>query len=201
MTNSTDIGAMDQILKKLNAATNATDPSQASLQPAASTGDPDITAMATILEKLQTATNHTITEYAKTDVNLQMAIATEPTENGVTISRYDIRTEKQAVAEGFMKTMYHIIDNRTGNIIYDEICMFESAMGVVKQLLTNAPSKLDRIIELDRRYLGHMIESYSHKRKLRTLTEGSRTHDVSSAKYTMSRDKLATVKMKLLKAL
>lgn len=202
MTTQDDINAMGDILAKLNSATvdGSTRVNESSTSPVTA-GDPDIAAMANILNKLNEATEQVVTQHAPTDVDLRMAITTEPIENGVTISRYDIRTEKQMVAEGLQKTMYQVIDNRQGRVVYDELCLFESAMGIVKGLLSKRTNKIDRIRDLDQHYLGHMIESYSHKRKLKTLMEDTSEHDVSSAKYTLSRDKMAATKMKLLKTL
>ena len=165
----------------------------------------DIGAMAEVMRKLQEVSGnaaHTIVTESKTNPELDAAVNTTRTATGVTISRYDIRTEKQTVQEGLQKTFYYVVDNTTGDTVFSDLGLFESAMGVVKhKLYTQDDTKVQRIIDLDQEYVGAMMETYGYKRRLKRIDESSVQFDVTSAKYSNSKTKLSMTKAKLLKAL
>jgi hypothetical protein len=165
----------------------------------------EVDAMADVLRKLQAATGSAareiVTESAK-DPELGIALQAERTETGVSVSRYDIRTEKKTVQEGLIKTFYHIVDNKTGRVIHEDLSLFEAAMGVVKhKLYTKDDNKIRRILELDQEYTGAMMETYGYKKRLSRLDESTVQYDVATAKYSNSKERLSAIKMKILKAL
>jgi hypothetical protein len=201
MTDQEQNKSMMDILSKMYAVNEGT--YKASDTPRS--GGDEVGEMYDVLKKLQEATGqsaNTIVSETKTNPELGMAVNSTRTESGVTVSRYDIKTEKKTVQEGLSKTFYYIVDNRSEKILHDDIGLFESAMGVVKHLLyTDTPRKVDRILELDQEYVGAMMETYGYKQRLKRLDESTVQHDVVAAKYSNCRTKMSTAKMKLLKAI
>ena len=165
----------------------------------------DINSMADLMRKLDTgsksAAQSVVTE-SRITPDLGVAIELKRTETGVTVSRYDIKTTKRTIQEGLKKTFYSVIDNRTGDVVYDELGLFESAMGIVKHLLyTNNIQKVERILELDLAYTSTMVETFGYKHRMKHLNESTTQHDVAAAKYSNARTKLSSIKLKLLKSL
>ncbi len=201
MTDQQQTNAMADILGKLGQVESG------SYKKTGSTGagGDEVGAMHDVLAKLQEATNgaaYDVVTEGQRNPNLATAVNTTRTETGVSISRYDIRTEKKTVQEGLTKTFYSVIDNKTGMVVYDDLGLFESAMGIVKHMLyTRDDNKLQRVLDLDQEYVGAMMETYGYKQRLRRLDESSVQFDVTSAKYSNSRSKLSAAKMKILKAL
>lgn len=198
MTDQEQTNAMADILGKMNAAQDGT-----FKKTGASAGESD--AMFDVLSRLQEATNgaaYDVVTESQADPELATAVNTERTEHGVSVSRYDIRTEKKTVSEGLKKTFYYIVDNKTGRLVHEDLGLFESAMGIVKHMLyTKKENKIDRIIELDQQYVGYVVETYGYKNKLQRLDESEVQFDVTSAKYSNSKSRMQQAKMLLLKAL
>lgn len=196
MADKEQTDAMANILRKLNEGADASDPSAKTSR---------TNAMADVLRKLQNVTKSAVTTVVTEGMDnpdFNVAVNTTRTKSGVSISRYDIQTEKKLVQEGLKKTFYRIIDNKTGELIYEDLGLFESAMGIVKHMLyTHNTQRIERLIELDQEYVGAIMETYSYKQRMRRLNESSVQFDVAAAKYSKSRTKMATTKMKILKAL
>lgn len=198
MTHQEQTDAMAAILGKMNAVQNGTFKKTSA---AAS----EVEAMGDVLRRLQEVTgafSETLVTESKTNPDIGIAIQAERTETGVSVSRYDIRTEKKTVQEGLTKTFYNVIDNRTGETLHNNLGLFETAMGVVKHLLyTQNDNKMHRLLDLDQEYVGAMMETYGYKTRMQRLDESSVQYDVASAKYSNSKQKLSAAKMKILKAL
>jgi len=196
MTEQSQIDAMANILGKLDGSIKV-DKTVASQD--------ETKAMADVLQKLQKASSqsaHDMVTESRKAPDLGVALQATKTEEGVSISYYDIRTEKKIVHESLRKTFYTIYDNKTKSMIYEDLGLFESAMGIVKHMLyTKHEHKIDRILELDAAYIGAMLETYSHKTRLQRLDESSVQFDVVSAKYSNCKDKMASAKLRLLKSL
>jgi hypothetical protein len=199
MTQQENTNAMADIMGKLNNV-QAGIPNEKT-----ATGTDEVSAMADVLRKLQDVSGtvaHSVVTESKINPELNTAVNTRRTATGVTISRYDIRTQKKTVQEGLHKTFYYIVDNNTGDIVYDDLGLFESAMGIVKhKLYTENDISVQRILDLDQEYVGIMMETYGYKRRLKRIDESSVQFDVTSAKYSNSKTKLGLTKTKLLKAL
>jgi|TARA_R110000850_G_scaffold244882_2_gene369732 hypothetical protein len=199
MTDQDQANAMSGIMDKLKAVENGTH-----VKTGTSSGG-DAGAMADILRKLQKATTESTAELVtetKRNSNLGVAMNTTRTTTGVAVSRYNIDTEKKTVQEGLTKTFYYITDSDTGDVVHDNLGLFETAMGIVKHLLyTGNSDKVSRLIELDQEYIGTVMETYRHKSRLKRLDENAVQFDVTAAKYSNSKTKLQATKMKLLKAL
>jgi len=207
MTNQDQTDAMAAILGKMNAATNemTDDREESTLTQNSESSNSETAAMHDVLARLQEATgvfSETIVSESKKNPDLGVAINTQRTDNGVSVSRYDIRTEKKPMQEGIKKTFYYIVDNRTGEMVHEDLGLFETAMGVVKHMLfTEDERKVKRILDLDQEYVGAMMEIYSHKQRLARLDESEVQYDVITAKYSNAKTKLGAAKLKLLKAL
>lgn len=169
------------------------------------TDQKQIDAMADILKKLQGTTDiltEDIAEEAKKRPDLGFAVEAQRTTSGVSVSRYDIVTEKKTISEGLKKTFYHIIDNETMETVYRDLGLFETAMGIVKHTLYSQDEKrVKRLLELDTSYVGIMTETYGYKQRLKRLDESTTQYDVASAKYSNNKSKLSTVKMHILKTI
>ena len=197
MTSKDQVDAMANIMAKLGSA------STRKASPSTSSGE--TAAMADVLRKLQAVTGDvakTVVTESKINPDLGVAVQAKKTESGVSVSRYDIRADRREIQEGATKTFYQVVDNRNGHIVYDGLGLFESAMGAVKHLLyTKDENRLERLLNLDREYVGAMMELYSCKSRMRRLDESSVQYDVTAAKYSNARNKLQAAKIKILKAL
>lgn len=211
MTDQQQTNAMADILGKMNAAAEGKSPNttvneageRVHEDPTSQAAQTD--AMADVLRKLQDATGEAaremVTESAS-DPELDMAWKTQRTEDGVSVSRYDIRTEKKVIGEGLKKTFYHVVDNETGEIVHEDFGLFETAMGMVKHMLyTHNGEKMNRLTALDQEYINSVVEMHGYKTRLKRLDESSSKYDVASAKYSNARSRLQATKMKILKAI
>lgn len=190
---------MLEILKKLQAAqsstprlestnTSADAPAPASLSPAA-------VEMYNILQKLESATATATQKVLKeTKTNHELSTSTY-SNNSISVNNdYKIIMEKKQVVPGVSKTFYNILDNEN-NLIYEDVVLFESAMLIIKGLLTN---KIDpqKIAELDERYGSYLAETAIYKQKAKTLKESHR-QDLALAKYSVAVDKMKQIKAQI----
>lgn len=205
MTDQQQTDAMAAIMGKLNSAVDnknsfKKDRSKNHSDPTSMAAQTD--AMADVLRKFKTATSDSVTDLvneSRHDQELDMAINTTRTHNGVTVSKFDIVTERKDMGNGLAKTFYNVIDNDTGEKVYSNLALFESAMGLVKhELYTNNYQKIQRLVSLDQEYVGLVLELLSYKQKLKTLTEDTVKFDVTSAKYSNVKEKLKIAKKKIL---
>lgn len=209
MVDQNQVNAMADILAKLGNTSNST-PTQTPTEkktysdPTSMAAQTD--AMADILRKLESSTQsaaETIVTESKRNPDLGFAVnASREVSGAVSVARYEIVPEKKTVSESFNKTFYSVVDNKTGQVLYNDLGLFESAMGIVKHMaFTGKQSKIDRLVELDTAYVGHMVETYGYKKKMSRLNESSVQYDVTSAKYSNSKEKMAGAKLRILKAL
>jgi hypothetical protein len=211
MTDQQQTNAMADILGKMNAAAEGRSPAKTT-NSAGQVVHEDSTsmaaqtdAMADVLRKLQSATGEAAREMvteSNNDPDLGMAWQTQRTETGVSVSRYDIRTEKKTIGEGLKKTFYHVVDNETGEMVHEDLGLFETAMGMVKHMLyTHNGEKMNRLVALDQEYINAVVEMHGYKSRLKRLDESTTKYDVASAKYSNARTRLQATKMKILKAI
>ena len=154
----------------------------------------DAKEMYNILNKLQNATEDATKKVIKeSKVNPELSTATIK-ENNININgQFSIDIVKKSVAQGISKKFYNISD-ATG-IIHEDICLFESAMGIVKSLM-NKDTKLNKILELDGRYGSYLAEAAMYKVKVKTLKEGSK-QDIALAKHTSALSKMSAYKKQI----
>jgi uncharacterized protein YukE len=208
MASSEDTRAMADILRNLQEKTEASI-AEAKSMPAesdrvATITNPDTRAMANILEKLEKSTRKTaenLVEAGDRSTELKMAMNTSRSNAGVSVAGFEIVVEKQKI-ESITKNFYSVKQNTTGKILYSDLALFESAMSIVKRLMLNKlTNEIDRIVEMDKQYTSHLLETYDYKRKLskQKLTESK--VDVYKAKAGLANEKMRIAKQKILKTL
>lgn len=158
--------------------------------------DKNTKAMHDILAKLKgvNKTTRMVAERAENDVDLQMAITQKVTENSVTVQNYKIDIVLQPFA-GKQKRFYNICEN--DKVIHRELALFETAMGVVKNLMLNKHNKVKELLRADLDYNNALYEVYMYKTKARN----SINEDVMLAKKSKAEFNLANAKAKILKKL
>ena len=155
----------------------------------------DAVEMFNILNKLnqatQTATKKVLEESSD---NIEFSAATYQ-DNSISVNgEYNIQMEKKSVIPGVKKTFYHITDHNN-QALYEDIALFESAMLIVKGLMTN---KIDanKIVSLDERYASYLAEAALYKQKAKTITESHR-RDLADTKHGVALDKMKQIKSQI----
>ena len=191
---------MKAILQKLQDAENGLP--RAKLSESASavaahvTSNPNSQEMFNILKKLEEATTNvaqTINEDRNTDQITAVGIANR--NSNITMGGYNVIMEKRHLVEKFQKTFYDISD-ADGNILYADISLFETAMSILKSLVTENTSKIKKIIELDCRYNSYLTEAATHKHRGKMIKE-SYKKDVYSAKQSAAMSKASGIKKQI----
>jgi len=147
--------------------------------------------MLKILQKLDEATTKVTKEIIQESHNdIELSVLNRKG-NSVKVDTFEIVLDKQEIFPGMKKTFYNIKEG--DKIIFKQLSLFETAMGVVKGLLFENDSKISRLIELDSRYLSALTEAALHKVKCRTLTEGYKL-DIAMAKQGSAISKMKSIK-------
>ena len=201
MPSSDDVQGMQDILNKL---ANATDPTSTTPQvinkPVVSSNvSSDAKAMYKILQKLDEATTNAtkkaITE-EDTESSMLTAVALKENDNITINGNYNVEIVQKYVIDGVKKKYYNVKDAE-GNVLYEDVALFESAMGIVKHLMFGKTEhKVDQIAKLDERYAGYLTEAAMYKQKSMTLTESYKT-DVYVAKQGNAIQKMANCKKQI----
>jgi len=158
--------------------------------------DNDTKAMFDILNKLENVdkTTRIIAERAEKDVELNMAINQQFTESSVSVQNYRIDIVLQSFA-GRQKKFYNVVEGN--QILYKELALFETAMGLVKKLMTGK-SGSDNLVRYDTDYCNNLYEVYMHNNRIK---KGSINEDVALAKLDRAKQKMYEAKNKILKKL
>jgi len=158
--------------------------------------DEQTKAMHNILSKLQGVdkTTKIVAERAEQDVDLNIAINQKITENSVSVQNYRIDIVLQKFADK-QKRFYNICEDN--KIIHKDIALFETAMGIVKNLMLNKHKKVDDLLKADLDYNNALYEVYMYKTKAkRAINE-----DVMLAKMSQSQVRLQNAKQQILQKL
>ena len=158
--------------------------------------DSNTKAMHDILSKLNSVdkTTKIVAERAERDIDLNIAINQKITENSVSVQNYRIDIVLQNFA-GKQKRFYNICEDK--NIIHKDIALFETAMGIVKNLMLNKTKKVDDLLKADLDYNNALYEVYMYKTKAkRAINE-----DVMLAKMSQSQVRLQNAKQQILQKL
>ena len=149
-----------------------------------------------ILKKVHNVeeTTKIIAERANSDMDLQMAITQKITESSISVQNYRIDIVLLPFA-GKQKRFYNIVEGNT--IIHQEIALFETAMGIVKNLMLDKQSKVKELEKLDIEYNNSLYEVYMFK----TKAKKSINEDVMIAKMSQAQNKLYDTKNKILQKL
>jgi len=154
--------------------------------------------MLSILQKLDEATTKVTKEIVKESENDIELSAINKKGDTVSVNNYEITMEKTTIVPGIRKTFYNI---KEGNeIIHKELALFETAMGIIKGLLFDNNSKVERLLELDNRYASTLQEAATYKMKCKTIVE-SYKHDIAMAKQGAAVSKMKEIKKQIKSAL
>ena len=159
--------------------------------------DQDTKKMYDILNKLNSVdtTSKIVAERAEKDVELEMAITQKVTETSVSVQNYRIDIVLQEFA-GKQKRFYNVVDGN--KIIYRELGLFETAMGIVKNLMLGKSSRVQELVTHDNSYMDNLYEVYMHNTRIK---RGTVNEDVAVAKLSKAKSKVAEAKSKILKRL
>lgn len=159
--------------------------------------DPNTKAMYDILNKLGSVdnTSRIVAERADKDIDLKVAINSKVTENSVSVQNYRIDIVLQEFA-GKQKKFYNIVEGN--KIIHQELALFETAMGVVKNLMGNKSSKVTELVRYDYDYANSLYEVYTHNSRIKS---GKINEDIAVAKLSNSKEKMQQAKNKILQKL
>ncbi len=158
--------------------------------------DEQTKAMHNILSKLQGVdkTTKIVAERAERDIDLNVAINQKITENSVSVQNYRIDIVLQKFADK-QKRFYNICED--DKILHKDIALFETAMGIVKNLMLNKHRKVDDLLKADLDYNNALYEVYMYKTKAkRAINE-----DVMLAKMSQSQVRLQNAKQQILQKL
>lgn len=159
--------------------------------------DQNTKKMYDILNKLNSvdSTSKILAERAESDVELEMAITQKVTETSVSVQNYRIDIVLQEFA-GKQKRFYNVVDGN--KIIYRELGLFETAMGIVKNLMLGKSSRVQELVTHDNSYMDNLYEVYMHNTRIK---RGTVNEDVAVAKLSKAKSKVAEAKSKILKRL
>lgn len=159
--------------------------------------DQNTKKMYDILNKLNSVdtTSKIVAERAESDIELEMAITQKVTDTSVSVQNYRIDIVLQEFA-GKQKRFYNVVDGN--KIIYRELGLFETAMGIVKNLMLGKSSKVQELVTHDNSYMDNLYEVYMHNTRIK---RGTVNEDVAVAKLSKAKSKVAEAKSKILKRL
>jgi hypothetical protein len=159
--------------------------------------DSNTKAMFDILTKLDGVdkTTRIVAERAERDIDLKMAINQRVDETSVSVQNYRVDIVLQNFA-GRQKKFYNVVEGN--RILHKELALFETAMGVVKNLMLNKSSKVQDLVRYDTEYTNSLYEVYMHNSRIK---KGSINEDVALAKLDRAKDKLQEAKNKILRKL
>jgi len=168
-----DRDAMKRILSALDGDKAALKPTKGS--PAYSSYDEDlagpgqvspkaIDAMAQVLSKLNNVTSQVVTE-SKFNPQLSEAMHTHRNDAGVKVGNYQImiKEDPKRIAG---KQYYSIYHTKSGDVIADDLTLYETALSVVKELNNGGyvnSTLVRNLFEADDRYTAHRTDAIRFK--------------------------------------
>jgi hypothetical protein len=129
----------------------------------------DVNAMADVLRKLNNVSDQLVGEMiteSSRDPEMRTAISTVRNESGVKVGLYQImiKEDEKRLAG---KQYYSIYNTRTGDVIADDLSLYETAFNVVKLLndgkYTNSHD-VRKLFEYDDSYTSHRQDALRYKR-------------------------------------
>tara|TARA_B100001057_G_scaffold174856_1_gene175486 strand:- start:1181 stop:1642 length:462 start_codon:yes stop_codon:yes gene_type:complete len=139
-------------------------------------------------------TSKQLNERAKSNIDLRVAMTQQTQENSVSVQQYKIEVVQQQFADK-RKNFYNIYEHN--ELIHKDIALFESAIGIVKNLLGNTPQKANDIEKADMQYNNALYEVYMFKSKAKVKIN----EDVMLAKMSNAKRKMAEAKSKIMQKL
>ena len=139
-------------------------------------------------------TSKQLNERADTDVDLRVAMTQKTEHNSISVQQYRIDVQSKPFA-GQNKNFYYIYEHN--ELLYEDVALFESAMGIVKNLMRNKNQRVTEIEKADITYNNALYEVYMFKSKIKA----SVNEDVMLAKLSQAQNKLSEAKAKILQKL
>ena len=156
----------------------------------------DTQDMLDILKKLQGVdkTTKVVAERAEQDIDLNLAINQKVTEDSISVSKYRIDIVPRSFGHK-KKKFYDIYESN--KLLHKDIALFETAMGVVKNLMLNKNKKVEDLLKEDLNYNNSLYEVYMYKSKAKNAIN----EDVMLAKMSQAQNKLYSAKQNILQKL
>ena len=139
-------------------------------------------------------TSTELNERAEHNVDLRVAMTQKVDKNSVSVQQFKIDVVTHEFA-GRNKNFYNIYEH--GKLIYEDVALFESAMGIVKNLMIGKTEKVNSINKADIAYNNALYEVYMFKSRIKA----SINEDVMLAKLSQAQNKLSEAKAKILQKL
>ena len=124
---------------------------------ASGSSNPDVKAMSTIMSRLNESTQKVAVQARKERSASDIIAMTNKTKSGVGILDYEIIIENKS---------YKVLNKRK-EMLYDNISLFESAVGIVNALLKNRDMEAKDIYKLDGTYGSKLNEAKHYKTLLK----------------------------------
>lgn len=201
MPSSDEVKGMQDILDKLNTVSEVAEQKAKSSDSKSiipSNVSSNAKEMYNILHKLEEATKKAADKVileAENDTSVLAAVATKENNNISINGDYNIELVQKYVIDGVKKKYYNIKDSE-GNVLYEDIALFESAMGIVKNLMFEKSHKVDEIAKLDERYASYLTEAAIYKQRSQTAKDVYRV-DVAVAKQGNAVQKMGSIKKQI----
>lgn len=139
-------------------------------------------------------TSKQLNERADTDVDLRVAMTQKTEHNSISVQQYRIDVQSKLFA-GHNKNFYYIYEHN--ELLYADVALFESAMGIVKNLMRNKSQRVTEIEKADVSYNNALYEVYMYKTKAKKQIN----EDVMLAKLSQAQNRLHNAKQQILKKL
>lgn len=160
----------------------------------------DIDAMKNILGKLHNlpVPGRASVLNEAVDPELEEAIQTDRTANGVNVGRYQIMI-KENPKRLAGKQYYSIYHSVTNDVIADDLSLYETALAAVRLLNSGKFAnckEIRRLFEQDDIYTSHRVDALMYKRKLNKNADPFK-QDIYESRYQASLDKAMTAKRQI----
>ena len=139
-------------------------------------------------------TSKQLNERADTDVDLRIAMTQKTQDNSISVQQYRIDVIQENFADK-KKNFYNIYEHN--KLLYKDIALFETAMGIVKNMMLNKNQKVQDLLKADLDYNNALYEVYMFKSKVKKAIN----EDVMLAKMSQAQNKLHGAKAKILQKL
>ena len=139
-------------------------------------------------------TSKQLNERADTDVDLRVAMTQKTQDNSISVQQYRIDVIQENFADK-KKNFYNIYEHN--KLLYKDIALFETAMGIVKNMMLNKNQKVQDLLKADLDYNNALYEVYMFKSKVKKAIN----EDVMLAKMSQAQNKLHGAKAKILQKL
>jgi hypothetical protein len=160
----------------------------------------DIDAMANVLSKLNDVTKEVVSE-TRNDKQLREAVRTQRNDDGVKVGSYQImiKEDEKRIAG---KQYYSIYHSQTGDVIADDLTLYETALSVVK-LLNNGKyvnhSTVRKLFEADDKYTACRTDAIMFKRRAKMADKNGEYGkvDMYESRYQSSVDSAMAAKREI----